>query len=140
MIFREHLFNEKLPLYTRALDTYALRERTIAKNIANTSSPHYKPEMVKFEEFFNNQEIATTGAVTNEKHIAIGPPKNGDIRGELTGKPVPQPEIYFSGDSHVNIDKEMSDLAENQIRFRFASRLVKKFFSGINSAVSGFRE
>ncbi len=140
MIFRYHLFNDKLPLYSRALDTYALRERTIAKNIANTSSPHYKPEMVKFEEFFKNQEIATTGSITNENHIPIGPPTTGEIQGELASKPVPQPEIYFSGDSHVNIDKEMSDLAENQIRFRFASRLVKKFFTGINSAVSGFRE
>ena len=140
MIFRNHLFSGKLPLYNSALDAYALREKTIAKNIANASSPHYRPEMVKFEEFFKNQEVSANGLVTNEKHIPIGQAQNAAVEGTVDVKPIPTPEVYFSGDSHVNIDKEMSELAENQIKFRFASRLVKKFFSGINSAVSGFRE
>jgi flagellar basal body rod protein FlgB len=54
--------------------------------------------------------------------------------------PVPKPEIYFSGETHVNIDREMSKMAENQIRFRFGSLMVNKFFRGMSSSIFGTKE
>ena len=121
----------------RALDAYAMRQRTISKNIANATSPHYRPENVKFEEFFHEAGIVATGARTSPSHIPIGKPYEGDVEGEVQNAPVPNPEIYFSGETHVNIDKEMSNLAQNQIRFRFGSKMVKKYFSGMNTAITG---
>ncbi|MCX7736437.1 MAG: flagellar basal body rod protein FlgB [Candidatus Kapabacteria bacterium] len=140
MIYKMFLFKNRLPLLNRGLDTYALREKTIAKNIANATSPHYRPERVKFEEFFNENEVAVKGANTNEMHIPIGKPDPNSIEPENTQAELPKPEIYFSGESHVNLDKEMAELAKNQIRFRFASRMVKRFFTGLNSAINGMRE
>lgn len=134
------LFKNRLPLLNRGLDTYALREKTIAKNIANATSPHYRPERVKFEEFFNENDVAIKGANTNEMHIPIGKTDPNSIEPENTQAELPKPEIYFSGESHVNLDKEMAELAKNQIRFRFASRMVKRFFTGLNSAINGMRE
>ncbi|MFW5702289.1 MAG: hypothetical protein ACOCX7_05015, partial [Bacteroidota bacterium] len=57
--------------------------------------------------------------------------------GEVDEAPVPGPEVYFSGETHVNIDKEMSNLAQNQIRFRFASKMVNGYFTGMQSSISG---
>ncbi len=137
MLVRYHLFKGKLPLMNRALDAYALRQQTTAKNIANSSSPHYRPERVKFEEFFRDIEVVIPGTKTDELHIPVGKPQPLDVEGEKMAREIPQPEIYFSGETHVNIDKEMSELAQNQIRFRFASRAVKKYFTGIGNAITG---
>jgi flagellar basal-body rod protein FlgB len=121
----------------RALDTYSLRQKTIADNIANATTPHYRPEKVKFEEFFQDQEVVASGETSDEKHIPIGKPNTNDVEGEVENASVPSPEIYFEGESHINIDKEMSNLAQNQIRFRFTSLMVKNYFSGMSSAIRG---
>jgi flagellar basal-body rod protein FlgB len=121
----------------RALDAYALRQRTTSKNIANSTSPHYRPEYVKFEEFFQNQEVTLKGSTTDEVHIPVGKPDITDVKGEVEDASIPKPEIFFSGDTHVNIDKEMSNMAQNQIRFRFASSMTGKFFKGLSSAIEG---
>ncbi len=137
MIFRNHLFKNELPLMNRALDAYALRQQTSAKNIANATSPNYRPERVKFEEFFNEQSAALTGSRTEQLHIPLGKPSVADIEGVKENRPIPAAEVYFSGDTHVNIDREMSELAQNQIRYRFTSRMVKKFFGDLSSVITG---
>lgn len=131
------MFKNKLPLMNKALDTYALRQRTIAKNIANVDTPDYKPERVRFEEYFNTPEVSLQAAETDSMHIPAGKVNPSTVQGEVEESAIPAPEVYFSGENHVNIDKEMSQLAENQIRFRFASQMTGKFFKGLNSAITG---
>ncbi len=137
MIFRQYLFKTKLPLMNKALDTYALRQRTISKNIANATSPHYRPEEVKFEEYFTENNVTLEGQNNEERHIPLGKMNANEVEPELADAEVPNPEVYFSGETHVNIDKEMSNLAQNQIRFRFASQMVKGYFTGISSSIRG---
>ncbi len=135
-VFRNHLFKSRVPLMNRALDAYALRLRTTSKNITNVNSPHYRPEAVKFEEFFQKQEVVLKGSRSDEMHIPIGTSPD-DVEGEVTPAAVPEPEIYFSGETHVNIDKEMSNMAENQIRFQYVSQAMGRYFKGVNSAING---
>ncbi|NLO19059.1 MAG: flagellar basal body rod protein FlgB [Ignavibacteria bacterium] len=137
MIFRQYLFKTRLPLMNKALDTYALRQRTISKNIANATSPHYRPEEVKFEEFFKTSSISLEGQNKEERHIPLGKKSVQAAEPEIDNAEVPSPEVYFSGETHVNIDKEMSNLAQNQIRFRFASQMVKGYFTGLTGSIRG---
>ncbi len=137
MLIRDHLFKNKVPLMNSAMDAYALRQRTIAKNIANVDSPHYRPEMVKFEEFFHQQEVVIKGTSTDNFHIPVGVQNPNVPTGEVNPAEVPSSQVYFSGETHVNIDKEMAELAQNQIRFRFASNMMGKFFRGLTSAITG---
>jgi flagellar basal-body rod protein FlgB len=137
MVFRYHLFKKGVPLMNRALDAYALRQRTTAKNIANVNSPHYRPEYVKFEEFFQDQNVVIKGHKSDGHHIPLGKPDTVDIEGENNPRAIPAPEIYFSGETHVNIDKEMSEMAQNQIRFRFASLRMNGFFTGLTNSITG---
>ncbi len=137
MVFKFHMFKKGVPLMNRALDTYALRQRTTAKNIANVNSPHYRPERVKFEEFFHDEEVVLKGNNTEGVHIPLGKPDTLAIKGEVNERDVPRPEVYFSGETHVNIDKEMAEMAQNQIRYRFGSQMMSKLFRGMGSAISG---
>jgi flagellar basal-body rod protein FlgB len=137
MDVRDYLFREKLPLMSTALDAYALRQRTIAKNIANATTPGYRPERVRFEEEFLQSELMLRGTRSNEAHVRIGPPTDDEARPEREDAPVPRPEIFFAGESHVNVDKEMGELAKNQIRFRLVSRLTQRYFNGLQQAIKG---
>lgn len=137
MIYKQYLFKQRLPLLNKALDAYALRQKVIAKNIANATSIGYKPQEVKFEELLNAPDIVAKGKITNELHIPIGKKEVNEIELKAEEANVPEPEVYFSGESSVNIDKEMANLAKNQIRFRFASQIVKSYFQGLQSAITG---
>lgn len=137
LIFRQHLFKNRLPLMDKALDTYAMRQRAIARNIANASSTEYHPEKVKFEEYFKDENVAAKGVTTHEQHLYIGKRDDANVQPELAGQEIPKPETYFAGESHVNIDKEMAELAQNQIKFRMVSRHLKNYFQGIQTAISG---
>lgn len=137
MVFRNHLFQGLPQLMNRALDTYTLRQRTTATNIANVNSPHYRPQNVKFEEYFYGQEMVLKGHQSDNHHIPLGMKDVEDISGERADRDIPEPEIYFSGETHVNIDKEMSEMAQNQIRFRFASRMMNRYFTGITQSITG---
>jgi len=140
LIYRQYLFRNRLPVLNRGLDAYALRQRTIAKNIANVTTPDYKPEKVKFEELFGKAVSSAVGEVSNEKHIPIGVNnEDNDVVPEVDVPEVPQPQVYMSGESHVSIDKEMAELAQNQIRYRFAARAVKSYFQGMQNAISGLK-
>ena len=140
MIYNQFLFKDKLPLMNRGLDAYSTRQRTIAKNIANATSPHYRPEAVKFEEFFHNPEMVAKGVTDEDTHIPLGAKNPGDVEREIEDAAVPKAEVYFSGETHVNIDKEMSNMAQNQIKFRFASKMVGKYFQGMLTAITGYKQ
>ncbi|MCX6147429.1 MAG: hypothetical protein NTW25_09310 [Candidatus Kapabacteria bacterium] len=141
MVFRKHLFSSKLPLMNRAMDAYSLRQQTTSKNIANETSPFYRPERVKFEEYFHQQEVVIKGAESGGGvSIPLGRTSSEDMVGDKMNKDIPNPEIFMSGESHVNIDKEMSEMAQNQIRFRFASSMTKRFFGGLGSSIRGIAQ
>ena len=137
MIYRDYLFNKRLPLFDGAMDAYALRQKVIAENIANATTPGYHPSSVKFEELFTGEKAALAGARTDENHIALGSQSNSEVQSKVGEQQVPEAEQFFAGDSHVNIDKEMSELAQNQLRFRMASRVTKSYFDGLNSSIKG---
>ncbi len=133
----DYLFSNRLPLLNRALDAYTMRQNVSTKNIANANSPGYQPERVRFEEEFKNAQIALKGDRSDNFHIPIGPPSPGSVKSEEMKSPIPKPEIFFSGDAHVNIDREMADLAENQIRYRMVTRITNGYFRSMQSAIKG---
>ena len=128
------LFKGRIPLMNRALDTYSLRMTTSAKNIANINTVGYKPQRVKFEELFSEQ-MTLNGTKTNEKHIPLGP--NPEPTGELKDRVIPKPEAVMSGENDINIDKEMAEVAQTQIRFQFVSQSMSKHFKHLSAAITG---
>lgn len=137
----DHLFKGKVPLMNAAMDAYSMRQVTIARNIANATTPNYRPEKVRFEEEFEKiRGVVARGNRTDPRHAALGDKMRNNIQGEVGDAPVPSPEVHFSGESHVNIDKEMSELAQNQIRFRFVSRMTSRYFRGLQTAIKGVNQ
>ncbi len=132
----------KVPLLGKALDVYTLRQKVISSNIANITTVGYRAKSVTFEDQIagSMQENVITPAVTDQGHIAgaaseaaVAGPQIVDAPTEnsLSGDPL------ASGLNNVDIDNEMANLAKNQIRFKFAARLLTDTFRDIQDSIRG---
>jgi flagellar basal-body rod protein FlgB len=131
----------KIPLLQKALGAYTQREKVIAGNVANIGTIGYKRKDVEFETHFNDaltlggaQPLA--GEMTQPMHMAINSSDPNQLETKVTQSNT-DTDSLASGVNNVDIDVEMSELAENQIRFKFASRLIAESFKGLRRAISG---
>lgn len=116
------IFNsEKIQLYKKALNAHTKTHEAIAKNVANAYDLNYKRINTDF---------------SKELDVAVGQklkqsdPRHMDLN-RVTGNSLPK------GDQKVDINREMSELAVNQIKFDFISSVLKKAYRGLNSSITG---
>ncbi|HBU85014.1 flagellar basal body rod protein FlgB [Paenibacillus sp. UMB7766-LJ446] len=120
-----------------ALDASNIRQRTIADNIANADTPYFKRSDVAFEEMLqeqmNGDMPVLKGKVTDSRHFVIGPSSS-----------VPTPVVNMdqstsmnNNQNNVDVDKEMSLLAENQLRYNAYIQQVNEQIKMMRVGVEG---
>lgn len=126
-----------LRLLERSLDVSMLRYRTIANNIANDDTPHFKAKQVVFEDLLQQEMAGTTPALaayrTNDKHIPF----------ETTGG-IPMPQIVSNPNTfvqnngnNVDVESEMNQSAKNQIWMYGLTQLTNGYFTKMRSVIEG---
>jgi len=125
-----------IPVLYKSLDAYSMRQRSISNNIANVSTPGFKRSEVKFESELIKalRKKGVRGYMTSEKHIQVGRPRLEKLKSIPV---IPKDDSLRSGLNNVDIDKEMAEIAKNQIRFAYASRLMRGNFNKIRSSIRG---
>ncbi|MBW7886950.1 MAG: flagellar basal body rod protein FlgB [Bacteroidetes bacterium] len=136
------MFEEtKIPLLSKALDAYALRQKVSSSNIANIGTPGYKSKSVEFENLLNQtmQGSSLQMETTNKGHLSSAESLAGKdgISIVQENKNAADNNEMMSGINDVDIDTEMAELAKNQIRFKYASRLLSSTFMGIEKSIKG---
>lgn len=100
---------------TSALDGLALRQRTIANNIANVNTPDYHAQRVTFEDALAQSVKASDGAVTANTARSMDPTNvNGN---------------------NVNLDTETLSNIDTVLRYQFAARAVELPFTAMRTAM-----
>ena len=136
MDLKDFLINRtQLPTVSSGMDAYSLRQKAIANNIANAEVSGYKTRRVEFEnEFKQALNTESTGLnKTHEKHFPIGrDPLN--VPAELR---VIESTKYSNGVNNVDIDHEMAELTKTQINFDAMTKLARKQFTLLKSAIKG---
>ncbi len=134
--------NTRIPILSKALDAYAMRHQVISSNIANIGTPGYKAQSVQFENALSSamSNSVVVGQTTNERHMGIGiqstsPDGSISIVENTPGRL--SDDDMKSGINDVDVDSEMAELAKNQIRFKYASRLIGDSFRGIQKSIRG---
>jgi len=98
-----------------ALDGLALRQRTIANNIANINTPDYHAKRVVFEDALAASVGRRDGHVTAEVKESLEPTQiNGN---------------------NVNLDTETLSNIDTVLRFQFASQAAGYSFSTVRAAL-----
>ena len=100
-----------------AIDAANLRQEVISNNIANVDTPYFKRSNVSFESLLQEQMNGDTpdlqGKRTDYRHFFIGP-KNQIPSAKVESD---QSTSMNNNLNNVDIDSEMSSLAENQLRY-----------------------
>ena len=106
-----------LKIMEKGLDTSSLRQKVIANNVANLETPGFKRSDVDFQKAFDNalgKDNNLSLKLTSAKHI----PGVGDMQNIL----VTDPSSIQTNGNNVDIDREMTNVAENGIYFSSVSR------------------
>jgi flagellar basal-body rod protein FlgB len=98
-----------------ALDGLALRQRTIANNIANVNTPGYTAQRVQFEEALARSVESGSGRAVATTEQSLEPTR-------LDG-------------SNVNLDTETLSNIETVLRYKFAARASESTFTGVRTAM-----
>ncbi|MDZ4722901.1 MAG: flagellar basal body rod protein FlgB [candidate division Zixibacteria bacterium] len=121
-----------VPSYKKYLDMAAFRHKLLSGNLSNISTPGYKAKDINFTDEFNKANGATTQltrVTTHQNHIPIGnhpskPPKvnrEGIVDGEMNS---------------VDIDREITQMTQNEILFTVGAKLLQRKFEGLRTAIT----
>lgn len=101
-------------LLSRAMDTYTMRQRLNATNIANSEAPGFTRKSVRFEEELQRAQMA--GGVRAMKEVTPSI--------ELTDRP-------------VELEEELMEMADTQIRAHLATRSLRHHFELMRTGITG---
>ncbi|GGH17565.1 flagellar basal body rod protein FlgB [Paenibacillus segetis] len=100
-----------------AIEAANMRQSVLVNNIANNDTPYFKRSSVSFESLLQNEmngEMPTLrGTTTDPRHFVIGPSNSTPDPTVTTD----QTTAMNNNQNNVDIDREMSLLAENQLRY-----------------------
>ncbi|MCP8616528.1 flagellar basal body rod protein FlgB [Salirhabdus salicampi] len=127
------LFNHTFDVLQHSLNYASLKNKTIANNIANVDTPNYKAKNVVFKDVLSQAQSSTiTAKRTHERHLPFSSINTGNIHVQEQRN-----SNYNHNGNNVDIDKEMTELAKNQIYYdALVDRLNGKFRS-IETVING---
>lgn len=127
------LFNDTVHTLEKSLNYSMAKNRMISHNIANVDTPNYKSKEVVFKKVLNDELMKTnTAKRTHPKHLPFTLNNNEDYR-VITNNH----RMYNHNRNNVDIDKEMTELAKNQIYYEAMVDRLKGEFSNIQTVLRG---
>lgn len=131
------IFNDlSLRAISTALDGLSLRQRVTADNIANVDTPGFKAQQVSFEDQL--QGILKEG--TDESELTLAVTHSGH-QGHTTNLPsnsitvTRRNNVLRNDGNNVDIDVEMSTLAETALRYQALTQLAGTKLSLLKSII-----
>ncbi len=124
--------NVGVPKFEAYLDLTGFRHKLISGNIANVSTPGYRSRDINFQEEFSritNTSSHLSGVETHPAHLPLGASQKRNPKIEQA-KPV---EGSLNA---VDIDKEVSNMAQNELQFTVAARLLQRKFQGLRNVIT----
>ncbi len=125
--------DKTINLLEKSLDVSARRHRIITNNLANQDTMGYQPKELDFRKTLEQELEKGPGLVTrtHPKHLKHRSKPSRLARGRAAGQP---------GSGPFNIEKEMVNLMENNIKYRTSvEMLIRKMRILKNAIVEGGR-
>lgn len=113
-----------LALLSRALDAAALRQSVHATNVANVDTEGYRRLEVIYSAEQQRLNAATPAVDANE----------------ALAWAQAEPEVVESADSHVKLDQEMAQMAENAVRYQALLGAIERTLGMLRTAARDGRE
>lgn len=119
-----------------SLDFRLLRHGVVSANIANAETPGYKAKKLDFEEALSraiDHEGLGKAHTSDDEHFLMGQGAISRARADVYDNP----DVNVTNDGNtVDMEKELSNLAENSILYRAALQLINKKMGALRYAVT----
>ncbi|MFA4924068.1 MAG: flagellar basal body rod protein FlgB [Ignavibacteriaceae bacterium] len=124
----------------KQLETFANfcveKNKVISKNIANTGTENYRREDVVFKNILS-ESMSPSLKGTESKHF--GALASVDQSAQNFEVVLDNSIENISGANNVDIDKEMAELADNTLKFKFVSKMLGDYYRNIQEVIKGSR-
>jgi len=137
----EGIFSNTINLLGKSIDLRAKNQNLIASNIANAETPNFIPKSLEFEQELqgalkNGQPGQRSPYVPNPRHIPLrgGNSTLQSVSGQVIETPAKTPG---KDGNAVELEDEMSRMAENQVMFNASVQMLTKKFEGLRTAIKG---
>jgi flagellar basal-body rod protein FlgB len=118
-----------------ALDGLALRQQVIGRNLANVDTPDYVAQQVTFEDAMQRAETRPGGvrlATTHARHLPMN-----HRAAEVVQMSNRDGNSLRADGNNVNVDQELTQMAETGIRYQALSQLISKKLLLLKSIATG---
>jgi len=123
----------------KQLETFANfcveKNKVISKNIANSGTANYRREDIVFKNVLS-ETMSTSLKGTENGHLGaqVGPSRDENFEKVFDNSSEANP-----GENNVDVDKEMAELAENTLRFKFVSKKLGDYYKNLQETIKGSR-
>ncbi|WP_078380901.1 flagellar basal body rod protein FlgB [Sutcliffiella halmapala] len=126
------IFSTSINALEKGIQYAGTKHKVISHNIANVDTPNYKQKVVNptFKEIYNGAMHATR---TDTRHREFSATSKQAYSINNTS------HSFSHNGNNVDIDKEMSDLAENQIYYYTMIDQLNGKFQSLQSVIKGGR-
>lgn len=129
-----NLFDKTTDALATSIRMRQIRQNVTSANIANAETPGYHAQKMEFEDALGKAlELDGTNqmAATHGDHFASGGAS------AVVADIFENPDVAVNNDGNtVDLEKEMSALAENSILYKSAVQLINKKMASIKYAIS----
>lgn len=129
-----NLFDKTTDALATSLRMRQIRHNVTSSNISNAETPGFHAKKVDFEDTLAralDMDGTSSMAATHGDHFALG------ATGTPTADIYDNPDVAVNNDGNsVDLEKEMSALAENSILYKSALQLINKKMAALKYAIS----
>ena len=127
-----NLFLNSITSLERGLDYAALKQKTIANNIANVDTPNYKAKEVDFKKIMEESQADFKNNKTDRRHFDFSTQSSGSV---ISARNM----SYNENGNSVDLDAEMSKMAQNQIYYNALTDRLNSKYSSLTNLIKGGR-
>lgn len=134
-----------IPIISKSLDGLTARQRAITENVANADTPGYKRIQVSYE---NKLRAAAKGqqqdpddlplATSDARHFSLGPSATS-LDAVTPDVHKVHDESYRNDKNDVDVEMEMANLAETNIRYNSLATLTRQKFDTLKNVLRELR-
>ncbi|MDJ0782915.1 MAG: flagellar basal body rod protein FlgB [Desulfosarcinaceae bacterium] len=134
----DKLFNANFDLMQRALNLRSRKHEVVVSNVVNVDTPDYKAfDLAVKEALQANSQKTGNGelTLTHQGHLPPRSHAGAAIRPEMREVSA---EVSLRGDGNtVILEKEMADLARNNLLYKATAQILGSKFMGLKNAIKG---
>ncbi|PSA96110.1 flagellar basal body rod protein FlgB [Bacillus atrophaeus] len=125
------LFSGTIQNLENALGRANVKQKVITNNIANIDTPNYKAKKVSFQNLLNQESSRLESVKTDYRHVDFS---DAGSKGSIVAN---SNTAYQQNGNNVDVDKEMTDLAENQINYQALVERMSGKFNSLKTVLTG---